>query len=337
MKKRNSWIWMMTAALAGALVTFLILGRSEVQAHPHVSPEAAKGPAPVAPCGYTTAHVRGFHRVRPVLFSEPMCESPRFQGMRNAIEGLVGQLRTEGKLTSASVYVRDFSKAEWTWYNGDEQYDPGSLLKVAILLSWLSMVDEDPSLLQRSWVCSPSEAAVAQNTGFPSAQAQLGKSYKAEQLFELMIANSDNRATTMLTHHMEPERFARTFEGLGLPVPDRDTKSYRVNVRDYSVLMKALYNSSYLSPIRSEYALELMTRSEFKSGLAAGLPASVEMAHKFGEAGDPAEKQLHETGLVYLEGNPYLITVMTRGQQEDALAGGIASISRLVYDHMRSK
>ncbi len=109
-----------------------------------------------------------------------------------------------------------------------------------------------------------------------------------------------------------------------------------MNVKDYSLFMKALYNSSLLSPLNSERALELMTRSDFKAGLVAGLPQGVEVAHKFGEAGDPAEKQLHETGLVYLEGNPYLITIMTRGQQTEALAGGIASISRLVYEHMRS-
>ena len=134
---------------------------------------------------------------------------------------------------------------------------------------------------------------------------------------------------------MLPERYFRTFQDLGLPVPGRGTVAYRMTVRDYSVFMKALYNSSYLSPLRSEYALELMTRSDFKQGLEAGIPAGIDIAHKFGEAGDPTEKQLHETGLVYMEGYPYLITVMTRGQQVDSLAGAIASISRLVYERMR--
>jgi hypothetical protein len=89
--------------------------------------------------------------------------------------------------------------------------------------------------------------------------------------------------------------------------------------------------------MNSEHALELMTRSDFKSGLVAGLPSGVEVAHKFGEAGDQNEKQLHETGLVYAEGNPYLITVMTRGSNADSLASAIASISKLVYEQMEAR
>ena len=107
-----------------------------------------------------------------------------------------------------------------------------------------------------------------------------------------------------------------------------------MNVRDYSVFMKALFNSSFLGPMRSEYALELMTRSTFTKGLVAGLPQGVDVAHKFGEEGTELERQLHETGLVYADGNPYLITVMTRGSNTDQLASAISSISRLVYDRM---
>ncbi len=335
MKKIPAWIWMMVAALLGAGLTFLLVGRSARTAPEITVPEAVKQASTNAPCGYITARVRGFHWVQPMLYAEPMCESPRFLGMRNAIDTLVRRMRTEGRLGGASVYVRDFNKAEWTWYNGDERYDPGSMLKLPILLTWLAMIDAEPSLLQRSWVCSPKEAAVDQNTAFPSAQADAGRSYTVHQLLELMIVHSDNRATSILTHHMAPERFFRTFQDLGLPVPDRSTTDYRMNVRDYSVFMKALYNSSYLSPTRSEYALELMTRAEFKNGLVAGLPAGTDVAHKFGEAGNPAEKQLHETGLVYMEGYPYLITVMTRGDQVDSLAEAIASISQLVFTHMR--
>lgn len=330
-----SWAWLVVAAFVGAVLTFLLLGRSTAQAKPLLSPDAGTEKAKVQQCGYSITRVSGFHRVHPVLFTEPMCESPRFEGLRNDIGSLIDRLKAAGTIASASVYVRDFAKAEWTWYNGDEQYDPGSMLKVSVLLAWLSVVDEDPSMLQRAWICTEKEAATEQNTAFPSAQAQAGHSYTTAQLLELMIVNSDNRATAILFHHIDPDRYLKTYGDLGLPVPNRSTKSYRMNVRDYSVFMKALYNSSYLSPLRSEYALELMTRSEFRKGLVAGIPEGTDIAHKFGEAGDPVEKQLHETGLVYRDGYPYLITVMTRGQQVDSLAGAISAISRLVYDGMR--
>jgi hypothetical protein len=55
------------------------------------------------------------------------------------------------------------------------------------------------------------------------------------------------------------------------------------------------------------------------------------MIHKFGESGTVDEKQLHETGIVYLGGHPYLITVMTRGASDEKLAEVISELSAATY------
>ena len=324
------------AAIVGGAISYLFLDPGQRVAKP-TAPLVAEQPKPAQQCAYIIAHVKGFHRIKPLLSSEPVCESPRFEGMRASIASLVDGMREAGKVTSASVYVRDFHKAEWTWYNGDEPYDPGSMLKIPLLLTYMAMAEEDRAMLGRTWTCERVDFDIPQFTAFPSAQVQGNVSYTVEQLLEFMMVHSDNRATVMLLRHVSKERYIKTFTDLGLPAPEWDAKSYRMNVRDYSVFMKALYNSSFLSPMHSEYALELMTRAAFKQGLVAGIPADVEAAHKFGEAGDETEKQLHETGLVYADGNPYLITVMTRGTDPDSLASAISSVSRLVYERMSAR
>lgn len=58
------------------------------------------------------------------------------------------------------------------------------------------------------------------------------------------------------------------------------------------------------------------------------------MAHKFGEALDPQGLQLHETGIVYLGNDPYLITVMTKGRDVHQLPQVLSTISRYVFDEM---
>jgi beta-lactamase class A len=58
------------------------------------------------------------------------------------------------------------------------------------------------------------------------------------------------------------------------------------------------------------------------------------VAHKFGEWGNGYEKELHETGIVYIADNPYILTVMTNGRDWNALSGVIAQVSKTVYDHM---
>ena len=100
--------------------------------------------------------------------------------------------------------------------------------------------------------------------------------------------------------------------------------------------MKDLFNSSDLAPKESEYAISLLTRSHFKEGLVKELPDTVLIAHKFGEAGDSRIHELHETGMIYVNNRPYLITVMTQGYDWNRLAGVISHTSKLTYDNMLS-
>lgn len=323
------------AVVIGGVISYLIIGMNENAAGAKVTVPSI--PVKSAPdCAYNIVHVAGFKRVRPLLYSEPMCESPRFETLRRSIGTAVDAMKAAGQVASASVYLRDFHRAEWTWYNGDEEYDPGSMLNVPLMLAWLSMNEVEAGTLDRTFVCDERDRGVMNNTAIHSEQAQPGRSYTVRQLLELSIAHSDDRATNVLLRNIPPSKYVSAFTGLGLRAPDAGSKDYRMNVRDFSTFMKALYNSSLLSPMDSEYAVELMTRATFNKGLVAELPAGVEAAHNPGESRNAQEKQLHETGLVYVPGSPYLITVMTRGADVDSLAGAIASLSKLVYERMRT-
>lgn len=332
-KNTISVVSLVVAAVIGGAITYWVIGRNEVDDRKRAV--ALTVPGKTAPdCAYNIVRATGFKRVRPLLYSEPMCESPRFDALRGSIGKAVDAMKASGQVSSASVYLRDFRKAEWTWYNGDEEYDPGSLLGVPLMLAWLSTNEQKAGTLERTFVCEERDRRAQNTTAFPSEQAQPGRSYSVRQLLELAIVHSDDRATSMLLRHMAPSKYISTFTELGLEAPEMDAKANRMNVRVHSVFMKALYNSSLLSPLDSEYAVELMTRTKFNKGLVAGLPAGIGIAHKSGESRNAQAKQLHETGLVYVSGNTYLITVMTRGSDVDSLAGAIASLSKLVYERM---
>jgi beta-lactamase class A len=338
-KNRFSYVTLMAAGLVGGGGGALIMHFSGIVASPTSAVTAALPSATGGtPCTYVISRVNGFDLVHPLLSSEPSCESTRFVDMRHGIEAVIDTCTSAGMITAASVYLRDFQRAEWTEVNGNEPYDPGSLLKVPVLLTYLSMAENDAALLGRTWVCEARDVSAGQGKDpeFLSEQAQLNITYTLPQLLELMIVHSDNRATSILLRHMNMNRFMRTFTDIGLPAPTPDAKQYQMSVKSYSMFMKALYNSSYLSPTHSTYALGLMLRSTFRSGLIAGVPSTVRVAHKFGEAGNDQDKQLHETALVYADGNAYLLTVMTRGSDLGTEARVLAAISRTVYEHMTS-
>ena len=81
------------------------------------------------------------------------------------------------------------------------------MLKVPLLLTYLSMAEEDPALLKKTWIRETVDHDVPRFTAFPSAQARLNTAYTVAQLLELAIIHSDDRATVMLLRHLSPARY----------------------------------------------------------------------------------------------------------------------------------
>ena len=89
----------------------------------------------------------------------------------------------------------------------------------------------------------------------------------------------------------------------------------------------------------SEKALELLSQTTFSSGLVAGVPDKINVAHKFGErtvhlnsTGEVMYRELHDCGIIYNAKHPYSLCVMTKGKEFDNLKDVIRKISVEVYD-----
>src|SRR5207248_2823209 len=111
------------------------------------------------------------------------------------------------------------------------------------------------------------------------------------------------------------------YQNFEIPVPGALTPNPQVSVVTYSSFFRVLYNASYLTRDDSQKALALLAGVDYKDGLVAGVPASVPIAHKFGEretTGDTT-KQLNDCGIVYYPSHPYLLCVMTRGDSMPVL------------------
>jgi beta-lactamase class A len=100
--------------------------------------------------------------------------------------------------------------------------------------------------------------------------------------------------------------------------------------RSFSSIFRTLYNSSFFEWNLSEQVLDLLSQTTFTSGIAAGVPAGTPVAHKFGENTD----ELHDCGIVYYPDHPYLLCVMTRGNNAVKLESVIQGISGAAWSFM---
>jgi beta-lactamase class A len=218
----------------------------------------------------------------------------------------------------------------------DLGFTPASLFKLPVVLAVLKLSERDQSLLDRRLLFMMPDDEFTQQIA-PDRTLVPGQEYTVRQLVEQTLTESDNSAVNLLHGLLPGDLVFETFRDLELPVPTRDHIENFYKVREYAAFLRTLYNASYLSPEKSEWAMELLADARFRDGIVAGVPDTIRVAHKFGERhlydGPPGtHQQLHDCGIVYFPGHPYLLCVMTRGESLPVLGGVIRDISAAVYD-----
>ncbi|MEY4904080.1 MAG: hypothetical protein RLZZ292_1895 [Bacteroidota bacterium] len=330
LKKTIPMYYIVVALVLGALIPSCFLFKNAD------SKRSQEGSVKAQQCSeYNIARLTGYKHIKPLVSAETACESRKYAALKQHLETTIKEYKKQGILTTASVYVRDFRQGEWTLVGEGEQFAPGSLLKVPIMMAYLRMAELNPSILDKKMrLASP--IANLPSQVFKGKSIEIGKEYSVRELLNYMIIESDNSATVLLTSSMEFEVFKKMFVDLGLQEPKPVDNDFKITAKEYSMFIKALYNASYLNIQNSEYAVALLSQSEFKEGIVKNLPSSLLVAHKFGEAGNANEHQLHESGIIYLDGRNYMITVMTKGKELNSLSNILGGISRLIYDDMRN-
>lgn len=268
------------------------------------------------------------------MFAEPVCENPEYDELKNQLVSSLDNQKSSGNLLSASIYLRDFEKGSWMAVNPAEEFHPGSLMKIPMLITFLKMEEKSPGVLNHRVPYVNSDKSVPHQT-FTSKEITPGKSYSIKELLEYMISYSDNNATGLLHNLVDIGEYKRTYDYLGIYAPNFKDANYTISAKEYSNFLKVLYNSGYLSNEHSEFAVELLSKCDFTLGFKAGFPANTMIAEKFGEWGDRKTiHELHESGLIYLNGHAFLLTIMTRGNDVNKLPEAIASFSKQIYENL---
>jgi beta-lactamase class A len=290
--------------------------------------------APVS-CNYDIKRMGGFKFIKPLMFVDEDCESDLLMNTKQKLISIIDKYKSIGDVETASVYLREYNHNEWMCINEAEKYDPGSLFKVPVLITILKMNEMNPGFLNKR-VTYTTAINTGKNIGFPSKTITLGQSYTIKELLTYMIKYSDNNATILLENNMDSKVLQKMFKDMNLEVPNVYATQFKFTVKEYSYFMRAIYNAGYLNVEDSEYAGQLLGQCDFKEGIVKGLPAHTRIAHKFGESGNQTQKQLHESAIVYLNSKPYLVTIMTRGKDNNKLSQLLGELSQAIYTDMAS-
>lgn len=208
------------------------------------------------------------------------------------------------------------------------------------MIAYFKQAESDPSLLGKELLNTQIYNSADQNIQ-PEITLAPNQQYTIEELIKRMIIYSDNLAYNLLNDYIDAQTVINVYNDLGVDIsqaqnnPDGNV----ISVKSYASFLRVLYNSSYLNKDMSEKALKLLSLSRFTQGIVAGVPRDITVAHKFGERQYLAtgQKQFHDCGIVYLPQKPYLVCIMTRGQNFNDLIDTIRDISSQIYNSINSQ
>jgi beta-lactamase class A len=275
--------------------------------------------------------------------NSPAVGKQAYVKLKNEIENLIQQKTIENQVSDVAVYFRDLQNGPTMGINEYAKFIPASLLKLPLLVSYLNLAEERPTLFEKELIFHKNGDPAIKQLIPPKDSVQEGVFYTVDDLLARMISYSDNQAYYVLLQYLAQispgkDLLKETLRDLGVIDP-KDVADETITVKSYSSIFIQLYHASFLGKKElSEKALVLLANTDFQKGIEAGVPAGVKVAHKFGEREfQDGRKQLHDCGIVYYPGNPYLVCVMTRGDDLDKLAGAISLISKMVYEEFDSR
>lgn len=265
-------------------------------------------------------------------FTEPLLvcdvssdkESPNFSSLEQKLQNLINNEVQKRNINSASVYLRDLKTGDQISINKDEKFFPSSLRKVPLMITVFKTAEADPSILKKISATFNNDDQNQDQEIKPKDYAKIGQSYTLDILVEKMIKSSDNNAAFIFSSLLDADAVKTVYNDLKVPflVPDKNiTSTQRIDYMttyNFAYFFRVLFNATYLSKDLSEKALELLSETDFKDGLVAGVPQNITVAHKFGlttlkdKAGNLITRELHDCGIVYFPQSPYLLCIMTK-------------------------
>lgn len=204
--------------------------------------------------------------------------------LKKKLDAHIQKLLKENQAEKISVYVRNLNNGHWVGINENEQYVPASLIKVPLMIAYFKLAEFNAKILDQKFLF---EGGINENTrqvlAPPPNSLEAGKIYTVLHLITRMITYSGNNSYNILLHNINKKVLEQIYTDLGINFTGDTIATSLISPKSYATFFRILYNASYLNKNYSEKALELLSQTTFKDGIATNIPNGIAVAHKFGE------------------------------------------------------
>lgn len=241
----------------------------------------------------------------------------------------------EGKNGDYAIYIEDLTDHEKFGLNENEIMPAASLYKLYLMAAVLEEVDRGQLTVDSQIYASKSHLEdVFGDTDFGYEDSPEEISYTVLEALQRVGRISDNFAAIMLAEKIGWDKVQTEANLLGA-----SSTIIKNPISTDAVDTAKFFNLLFFKKVGSEnisnQIIDLLSLSKINDRIPADLPDEVRVVHKTGEL----DGLRHDAGIVFLEGNPYLIVLMSQNLQYEDSDGvdTLAQISKDVYTYFSKK
>ncbi|MEA2489777.1 MAG: beta-lactamase class [Acidobacteriota bacterium] len=237
---------------------------------------------------------------------------------------------------------------QWS-YNADHYFHAASTMKLAVLLGVFRQVDRGEITLDAPVHVRNRFTSIVNQEPFmldlrrdadPDVYGHLGKTLTVRELSYWMITKSSNLATNLLVDVVGIPTVQQALDELdidGVKVLRgvEDNRAFEAGLNNEVTangllkLLKMIADGKAYSQELCDEMLDIMLDQQYRSGIPAGLPKAVRVAHKTGNISTVH----HDAGIVYIgERAPYVLVILTQFAAEKGRGTAVAEVSRDIFN-----
>jgi beta-lactamase class A len=213
------------------------------------------------------------------------------------------------------VAIEDLTTGDHFFLHEDEVFAQASSIKITVLANLYLQAQQGKLKLTDSYTVQSSDLVPDSDImgGLTPGVTRL----TLRDLATMMVAVSDNSATNVLIDHVGMQNVNAMLDALGLThtrlrrkmMDLQAAKEGRENIstpREMMTLLVAIYHGKLLNKETTADFFKMLSTNK-ASFIPRDLPADLKVANKPGEL----EAVRNDSGIVFVEGRPYVICVMT--------------------------
>jgi len=258
-----------------------------------------------------------------------------WQALQQSIKSEIGQFKGE-----AGIVIKDLGTGWEFSYEKAKLFPSASLAKIPLMAACFLAVDQGRIKLDRNIALKSADKLTGSGV---LKDMPAGTTFSVERLIGLMIYDSDNTATNIVTNLAGIDYLNSSFKSFGLKNTDLSRKIADYQLRDKGIenyttaedmalLLEKIYRRGLGNKNVSDQCISMLKLTRMNDRIPKYLPVDITIAHKTGLENGVC----HDAGIVFTNKGDIIIVVLTKHANSNSAPskGFIAKVSLHAYRYL---